>query len=40
MEAVTMPNPIAGTIVFTAAAPSLDRYRRPSCPGHRLIAAI
>jgi hypothetical protein len=34
-----MPNPIAGTIVFTAAAPSGPRSR-PSCPGHRLIAAI
>jgi hypothetical protein len=40
MEAATMPNPIAGTIVFTAAAPSGPRCRRPSCLGHRLIAAI
>jgi hypothetical protein len=37
---VTMPNPIAGTIVFTAAAPSLPRCGRPSRSGHRLIAAI
>ena len=40
MEAVTMPNPIAGTIVFTAAPPSVPRRRRPSRTGHLLIAAI